>query len=818
MVATMSAEILCSNIRRISHWASENATWTGSFRKSRITLSPIHPLHSISNLTLKLGRDAIPLEPPSHELIVNHAPCGCCFEFCSPDNSRAWCRFEGCQKSVMSNVPVQYLFTKVIRPQYAAIDTIVHYKITKGIATQDLERSTVTNQWLIETNTEKTLVIPKHIEKLNIRHCPNLSTLAGITKDSALHTLHLEWCPNLVEMVEINAFNLKELYIHWCANIAVLPNLHGPNLERLSIQACQQLKSLPTLEHCPNLEGIQFCWFSHPIAVPTLKPCKKLRFMTLRAMKHMSALPEHHINFLEAIDVAESESLTTINVVGQRLRTLIADGCTALETVDVTNSPNLQNLSLARVSKLQRIRGLVENHSLQSVQISQAPTLSHLDGLETNFELRELTLVNCVELTHLPKWRRLIQLRELTIYGCKKLESLPSWTLPSLETLRIGGCDAMTELVTLKQFPNLKFFKWASFKGQESTIDVSALIYLEELTVTGHPTLRSINGLDKIQRLRHVDFSRCRTLKRISSLENSTGLRSINIQGCRSFLQLPPLFQLEYLEELQLSHCHNLRRLDCLYYHPHLKLLNISHCPSLERLPLLHRGTRESLRQIFCSDLPQPIDLSKLLGGTLHPQLEAIHLEGSNIITLTPLLKCGNLKEVTGLEPTDQWMLMLSIAIRRRDKEWIEQHWKECLQQLNTTNTEQMATTCIDAVHLMHNASMTQALFEKFRSIEHASSGDSLISAPIWEKFFLWLHSKNLLHNLFAPLLTTTTLKIDLMREENWFPVLIDVCRKKSLSKKDALLLEEIYQVSLFKNTPMYNHLRSKWSWLIEKS
>ncbi len=814
----MSAEVLCTHIQKISQWASENATWTGSLRQSRITLSPIHPLNSISNLTLQLGRDAIALEMPLHELIVNHAPCGCCFEFCSPDNRRAWCRFEGCHNSTMSNTPVRYLFTKIIRPRQARIDTIVHYKNATPLTTQSLEQSKVTDHWLIQATTEEALTIPNHIEQLNIRRCSQLTKLSGVSKDSTLHTLHLEWCTNLTEIVKINAPNLRELYVHWCGSLFELPTLYGCSLKKLSIQACQQLKSIPTLEQCPNLETLQLCWFSHPIELPTLKSCKHLRFMTLRAMKHMRSLPAHCVDFLEAIDVAESESLTEMNIVGQRLRTLIADGCTALETVDVTSSPKLQHLSLARVSKLQRIRGLVENHSLQSVQISEAPTLSDLDGLETNFELRDLTLVNCVELTHLPKWRRLIQLRELTIYGCKKLESLPTWILPSLEILRIGGCDAMTKLTTLKQFPNLKIFKWSSFKGMESTIDVSDLIHLEELTVTGHPTLNSIIGLEKIQRLRHVDFSRCRSLESIANLENSVGIRSINIQGCRSFLQLPPLFQLEYLEELQLSHCHNLRRLDCLYYHPHLKLLNISHCPSLERLPLLHRGTRESLRQIFCSNLPQPIDLSKLLGSTLHPHLEAIHLEGSNIITLTPLLGCRNLKEVTGLDPIDQWMLMLNIAIRRRDKKWIERHWTNCLQHLNTTNTEQMATACIDALQLVQKNLMNQTLFAKFRSIEHASSGDSLISAPIWEKFFLWLHRKNLLHDLFTPLLTTKTLKIDLMREENWFPVLIDVCRKKSLSKKDAILLEEIYQVSLFKNTPMYDHLRSKWSWLIEKS
>ena len=45
---------------------------------------------------------------------------------------------------------------------------------------------------------------------------------------------------------------------------------------------------------------------------------------------------------------------------------------------------------------------------------------------------------------------------ELTIYGCRNLTSLPEWHLPSLEVLKIGGCDGIQHMIPFSQFPNLE--------------------------------------------------------------------------------------------------------------------------------------------------------------------------------------------------------------------------------------------------------------------------------------------------------------------------------------------------------------------------
>ena len=87
------------------------------------------------------------------------------------------------------------------------------------------------------------------------------------------------------------------------------------------------------------------------------------------------------------------------------------------------------------------------------------------------------------------------------------------------------------------------------FEGLEENTDLSALIYLKHLRITGHPSLRIIEGLHNLSTLETVVLNRCVTLKSIEGLVPPQD-QAIELQGCRSLNRLPPLFQLERLEEL----------------------------------------------------------------------------------------------------------------------------------------------------------------------------------------------------------------------------------------------------------------------------
>ena len=809
----MSAEILERALGHIATWATDSATWTGRFEDKPITLSPIYPLKDINRLTLKLGSCALPFTTPTEALKLHMGLCGCCFDLRTTET--IWCRFQNCHQHQLTatNEQIHTLLTKVapVVSSNTTINRLILFKNTTPVSLEQIP-SNIHHVELCHTMTPDTLHVPAHISILKIVRCNTVQNLEGLDTNTKLERLSIAWCAKLTTLASIASPKLQSLKIHWCQKLRSIPAVHQETLTVLDIQACQRLTELPSVQSCINLEQLRFCWFSQEIAVPSLEHCPKLRFLTLRSMSRMKQLPTFSTERLECLDVAESTALKNISITGIRLRTLIADGCEELEKVDVTHSPNLQRLSLARVSKLKEIDGLVENHSLQHLQISEAPTLSHLDGLETNFELRTVTLVNCPELTHLPNWRRLIQMTDLTIYGCRKLTTLPKWSLPSLEVLKIGGCDSIRNITSFEQFPNLHTLKWTSLNGIEQRIDIAPLINLRHLSIKGHPSLIEIQGFEALHKLETVDLSRCTKIALVEGLGTAVRLRQIELQGCRSLNTLPPLFQLEQLEELGLSHCKSLKRLDCLYHHPHLKLFNISHCPALERLPLLHPRTRASIQRLYCTHLPQPIDISKVVGGVQAPRLTEIHVENSNLLSLHPLLNCNDLIEITGLEPVSRWKLLLKIAIEREDRDWIIEHWSSCLQHLCTEDTDQMAMACIQALQIYSTPSMVQQLFSKMRSIEHASTGDSLIPAPVWQHLFEWLFTRPMkLFKLFEPIIHRKTITIDLMREENWFPVLIDICTKNRPSVEHAHLLETIYQQALFKHTPMYDHLRSRW-------
>jgi hypothetical protein len=813
----MSASLLCDLQSMLSQWAREACTWIGVFQKQSITLSHIHPIEDIQKLQLKLGSHKFPMQTPSNQLELRLGRCSCCFDIVDKDQGTIWARFLSCHNHHLNDTQIiQHLLTNVSPPPELLnlSRVVVLYKNSEPIDAELLLNHRHLTKWYwIHITGLQQLYIPQYLEHCSIISCREFEAINGLEHTNQLESLSIQWCNKFHAMHAIQSTRLRRLLLHWCPKLQQCPPLKHPKLSLLSIHACQGLTELPSLESCPQLEEVSFCWFNHHIEIPNLSNLNKLRFLSIRSMNGLTNLPQISTNRLERIDISASNDIQTLSIHGVRLRTLIADGCQGLEFVDVENCQYLLNLSLARVPNLKELRGLENNHSLQRIQISDAPNLNHLSGLETNFELRSLTLVNCPEMTSLPNWRRLIQLQELKIYGCEKLSSLPLLPLPSLESLHLGGCTSMIEMVPLALFPNLKILRWSQFTGIEEIIDVGGLKELEHLQIQDHPTVHTIHGLKHLNKLRTINFNRCIRLQNIDSLGHSSFVRGIQLQGCQSLVALPPLFKLIYLQELSVTHCSNLRRLDCLYHHPHLKLLDISHCRNLDRLPLLHPETRKNIQRLYCTHLPQSIDISKIVGGVNTPWLQEIHLEESNVLTLRPLLNCLQLREITGLHPSDRWSILLRVAVERKDDDWIAEYWNTCLMYCSPPATEDIALACIDALDIYQQPTWNEQMFAKLREIEHSSTGDSLISAPIWERFFERLyHSNDALFRLFERVLSKQAIKIDLMREENWFPVLIDLCLTQKCSMLHIQLIEQIYQQSLFRRTPMYDHLRERWT------
>ena len=103
----------------IVHWVTsrlgtENATWTGRFHHSAITLTAIHPLHEISGLTLRLGgTSSIRMSTPQTDLSLQMGKCGCCFDLRTSDD-HIWCRFQSCHQHNLKGTAINTLLSKVI--------------------------------------------------------------------------------------------------------------------------------------------------------------------------------------------------------------------------------------------------------------------------------------------------------------------------------------------------------------------------------------------------------------------------------------------------------------------------------------------------------------------------------------------------------------------------------------------------------------------------------------------------------------------------------------------------------------------------------
>ena len=96
---------------------------------------------------------------------------------------------------------------------------------------------------------------------------------------------------------------------------------------------------------------------------------------------------------------------------------------------------------------------------------------------------------------------------------------------------------------------------------------------------------------------------------------------------------------------------------------------------------------------------------------------------------VTSIVKLSTVTKITGLHPSERWSILLRVAVERND-DWIAEYWSTCLAHISTA-TDYMALACIDALKIYQQPSWNEQLFAKLREIEHSSTGDSLISAPI---------------------------------------------------------------------------------------
>ena len=823
---------------KIAKWSNQPAVWKKQQRRKWITIdNPVDKItledtgfflfqqqslfRDISIIQLNLGTQPfiVKTPPASCELHIVDYPCGCCFALellCAEkklDNSpQLWMQFLDC--ALHTDTIAQYTFSRQELPYTlrSQVRTWILYKPQEALSIQALkEYTTIESLTLYQVPTDKVFSTQNtwcpYLEKLYIYHCDQIETIE--LQNTNLKILDISWCDQVQSMESSIPLLLTHLRLRWCTKLQSITNVTFSHIRKLNIEACPQLPIFSSIQECSSLENLHIAWYVEKIYLPDLSSLHSLRFLTLRSLSQLDALPNLSHTNLEFVDISECTSLEEVHLHGTRLREFVADGCKQLRMLDITNATKIISLSLARVSNIEEIKGLEYNSSLQRLHISNAPKLTQLHGLCTNFDLVDLILVDCSELEELPQWHRLIQLRTLEIYGCGKIAFFPQIRLPSLENLHIGGCSSLQSLPTLELFPNVRSLKISWMNGQQTQIDLRPLSFVREVKISGHQGITEIIGLDKLMYLRIVNFSRCQSLRYLGGLEHVSSLRILQLQGCSSLEKLPDLRKLTKLAEISLAHCSSLQQIGSIHKHPNLHLLDISHCTSLQTLPNLHSKTLASLKVLYCGHLTTSIDIANFLSGT-NIALEELNIENSTILHPEHLRNCPNLTEITGMQSNDKWAYLLQIATQRNDISWIAKNWTLCVHQIQHSSNIHLIESCLAALFIYTDQRWMTLLFDTLQKVQRNNT--TLISTDLWYNFFDTItHVGSSLELVLDRVLSHKTLKVDLKREHTWVQALIQFCADTNTTQTHAPILEKIYQHCIYKKTANFQDVRQDW-------
>nr|XP_028943657.1 putative disease resistance RPP13-like protein 1 isoform X1 [Malus domestica] len=266
-----------------------------------------------------------------------------------------------------------------------------------------LQQLTSLGRLKIEDNSPLVEELGKEAEELQILEC-------------RIECMELIKCENHLKLPKgLNQLSsLQELRLHKCSRLASFPDVGlPPSLKHIQITECHSLIYLAKHQILQNLRRIE------------IRECKSLKSLVDEKDVGSSPSSSSH-SCLEYLNIEECESLTSLSLSGQLLRTLKHLGifyCEQLELIaedgffrDNTN----YCLEYIKIWKCQNLKSLPDG-------------LCHLSNLQT------LIIGNCGTLLQKGLIVSVGGVRKIYIRDCEKLEALPEdmHNLNSLEELSI---------------------------------------------------------------------------------------------------------------------------------------------------------------------------------------------------------------------------------------------------------------------------------------------------------------------------------------------------------------------------------------------
>ncbi|CAI0421206.1 unnamed protein product [Linum tenue] len=549
----------------------------------------------------------------------------------------------------------------------------------KKVAILDLKGSYLRDDWRGWQRAKE----GKKLKVVNLEGCSGLVKAPDLSSCRGLEVINVEGCYYMGGELHIGNFkNLKRLSLLG-SKISALKGDIGMLQDLTEIDA-PNLKEFPAgIGDLRSLEILRVTPADAPISVPAFPTSLKQltistpRFPNLLELKDLEELclercaPEIpgdiwlHLTKLKILTVSffrgksllmQVEQSTAESTLPSSLNSLALSCCFELETLP--NLVNLSNLTQLRLELVlvDEIRGLGELGMLETLQVSSAQNLKSLDGLQNLVLLQQLTVEHCGALEKLPCIANLTKLNTLVIRSCRILFEIqgPDASMggSSLTRLEISRCPKLANVEGLIQPLNMKkLYVHGSRPGDDldttfvpsvQIMDLSGLVNLQVMNISGCQQLAGITGFYALQWLEVLNISHCNSIRKLWNLSGLKSLKKLTICDATQLTEMEELDRLESLEWLQMDGCTSILKLPNLCGLTSLTTLEIkgftqlSEVTRLERLESLVR-----LKLIDCGLVVRLPDLSEL------KNLKVLIIRG-----------CTQLMEITGLESLESLQVL----------------------------------------------------------------------------------------------------------------------------------------------------------------
>lgn len=319
-------------------------------------------------------------------------------------------------------------------------------------------------------------------ERLALRDLPCVTSLAGFEDLSELEHLHIRHLPGLESL----------------SGLPALPGLRFLVIERND--GLRDLDGLPSGSSVQDLYVKQCKGLQSMAGIEVLAKVRRIHGQKLPALEDLTALAG--MDSVTGIDFEDCAALSDFSPLGEMpdLIFLRLDRCPGLASVSRFGARlTLESLTLTRNENLVDLGGL-HLVRLKNLAIDHNPKLVHLADLRELPELESLRLGGSAAFSELPELPKLAELRLYEI-GTADLRNFPA--LPRLQKLTIGACDSLRTLRGL-------------------SIPAS----LDRLAITECDSLRSLAGLENLEEIRG-DFM----LRQNAGLVSLADLKSLKRVG-----------------------------------------------------------------------------------------------------------------------------------------------------------------------------------------------------------------------------------------------------------------------------------------------